>query len=268
MNKKLTIFSTYIFSIFTLFILVSCNSQKDPCEGAMFGVTANVTGLSESKCKPVCECKNFVSKSFSEEEITELRRWKLTKPFEELTYNPYKRPVPESKECLCAIVIDDLENKEYHLETFDDLKSAEAAGAYVTHYDACGLCSTLEDMALYVEDLDIGRAVKECGLKNLVTPFRDLVSCLQDLGFTKPCAQIWAYNIRNTQEKCFKVCISDNSVYHNEDGTLNPCLECDEKNSVPVWRAVAGRSRRNMGVANNICRFCEEVKPVKHDYPF
>lgn len=257
----------FLFSLLMI-LIVGCNSEKDPCEGVLFGIPISTTGLSDSKCKPICECKNFISKQFTAEDIAELRSWKLTNPFEELTSNPYRQPVPESEPCLCGIVIEDMEEKEYRLETFKDEKEAAEAGAYVTHYDACGLCSTLEDMALYVEDLDIGKAVRECGIKNLATPFRDLLSCLEDLGFSKPCAQIWAYNVRNTQDKCFQVCITDNGKYHNEDGTLTPCLACDEKNSVPVWRATGGRSRRNMGVANNICRFCDEVRPLQHDYPF
>lgn len=251
-----------------LFISTSCKSDKDACEGAMFGIPIKSTGLSDSKCKPICECKNFVAKQFNTKEIAELRSWKLTNPFEELTSNPYKKPAPEVKDCLCAIVVEDLEEKEYRLETFKDEKEAKEAGAYITHYDACGVCSTLEDMALYVEDLDIGKAVRECGIKNLTAPIRDVVSCLEDLGFSKPCAQIWAYNVKNSQEKCFQLCITDNDSYNNPDGTLSPCLACDEKNSVPIWKATGGRSRRNMGIANNICRFCEDVKLVDHDYPF
>lgn len=260
------VFRIKIFA-FTMLIFFACKSEKDSCKGVLFGSPTPNTGLTNSVCKPICECKNYTSKIFSLPELNALKEWELSEPFEELTFNPYRRPVPENEPCLCAVIIEDLGVKKYHLKTFNDEKSAEEAGGIITHYDACGLCSTLQDLAVYAENLDIGKDVKECGLKNLTAPFRNLVSCIEELGFTKPCAQIWAYNVRNTQEKCIQYCLS-NEKYNQSDGTLSPCLECDEVKSGPVFKHVAGRTRRNTGIANAICRSCDELQPVKHDYPF
>ena len=63
-------------------------------------------------------------------------------------------------------------------------------------------------------------------------------------------------------------CMADlDAPYNNADGSLNDCLQCDEDESGAVFKAVAGRTRRNTGLASSICRPCSEVKPLIHDYP-
>lgn len=233
----------------------------------MFGIPVENTGLDESFCKPSCECLDFNSKTFSDDEITALKSWETTTPLLELNSNPYDDPVEESDPMVCAIIIEDLANRIYSLGNYPDEATAEAANAIVTHHDACGLCSTLTDFAVYAENRDIGDGVRACGLNTIGQPFENLVECIEELGFTRPCAQIWAYNTLNTRQNCFLQCIT-NTSYHNEDGTLSNCLQCDEDISGPVFKAVAGRTRRNTGLASSICRFCEEVKPVEHNYPF
>lgn len=258
-----------IISLLLILFISSCKKDEalPSCEGTMFGLPVGNTGLDESFCKPSCACKDFNSKTFSAAEIAALKSWELNTVIPELTTNPYDFPAGESETKVCAIKIEDLANRIYSLGDYPDEATAKAAGAIVTHHDACGLCSTLPDFAVYAEDRDVGDAVRQCGLSTLLQPFENLVECIEEIGFTRPCAQIWAYNTRNTRENCFLQCITDTS-YHNEDGTLSDCLQCDEDISGPVFKAVAGRTRRNTGLASSICRFCEEVKPVEHDYPF
>ena len=57
-----------------------------------------------------------------------------------------------------------------------------------------------------------------------------------------------------------------NDPYNLPDGSLNACLQCDEEQSGPVFKAVAGRSRRNTGLASSMCRPCSEVRPLDHHY--
>lgn len=268
MNTKLLCLCSTILGLFALFLVSSCKEDPKPipCEG-MFGMPIAATGLAESFCKPSCECIAFESRTFTEAELATLKSWTLTTPFEELTNNPYEDTLIAGDEMVCAVVIENLADRVYRLANFSDEAAAEAAGAILTHHDACGLCSTLSDFEVYARDRDIGSAVRACGLANFVKPFDSLVVCIESLGFTKPCAQIWAYNTRNTQANCLEVCLSDDA-YHNEDGTLSPCLQCDEDISGPVFKQVAGRTRRNTGLASSICRFCEEVQAVDHNYPF
>lgn len=38
------------------------------------------------------------------------------------------------------------------------------------------------------------------------------------------------------------------------DGKLNPCLECDETKSGPIFKYYSGRTRRNSGIVSSIPR--------------
>jgi len=90
-----------------------------------------------------------------------------------------------------------------------------------------------------------------------------------DLGFSEPCAQIWAFNAATTRSACLDVCLAAlDDAYHLPDGSLNACLACDEEQSGPVFKAVAGRTRRNSGIPVAICRPPEQVSALRHDaYP-
>ncbi|MFT4969793.1 MAG: hypothetical protein ACI9O4_001544 [Chitinophagales bacterium] len=258
---------TWILSILLVSIsLSSCKEDNVDCSRQLFGRPINTTGLDDSQCTPVCQCEGFASTYFSQEDIDNIRTWTLTNSIALLGNNPYDLPAPIRPEGICAVVVEDLNLKTYHLENYTSPEAALADGAILTHFDVCGKCSSLEDFAVYAENLDVGADVRQCILSNLNTPFEDLVLCIEAIGFTKPCAQIWAYNAKNTQTECFAVCISD-TLYNQADGSLSDCLQCDETKSGPVFKAIAGRTRRNTGIASSICRFCEEVQIVTHKYP-
>jgi hypothetical protein len=110
------------------------------------------------------------------------------------------------------------------------------------------LTATLASLVALVELLNFGN--RESGGR---------LACLERLGFTHPCAQIWAFNVRHTQDKCLGPCISP-GFCHLPDGTLNDCLTCDERESGPVFKAVASRTRRNTELATSICRTCTEAR--------
>ena len=56
--------------------------------------------------------------------------------------------------------------------------------------------------------------------------------------------------------------------HHLADGSLNPCIQCDEDESGPIFKLVSGRTRRNSGLASGLCRPCETVFPLTHSYGF
>ena len=60
--------------------------------------------------------------------------------------------------------------------------------------------------------------------------------------------------------------ISIDEPYNLEDGSLNACLQCDEDVSGDVFKTVAGRTRRNSGLASAICRPCETVWRIEHRF--
>lgn len=260
--------------------LLSCEEngvEELDCSKVLFGIPNQNTGLTAEECVSICTCKGYTPRDFSAADINELKEWQLTSIIELLDSDPYTQDEPNIEDGICAIIIDDAQEKKYSLQSFSSKEAAEAAGAILTHYGLCGMCSSLEDLAVYLEFRDLGVTVRECGVQNLLTPFESLVTCIGNLGFTEPCAQIWAYNARNTQKKCFEPCIEAvlsealfNVIipYNNEDGSLSPCIGCDEEISGPIFKAFAARTRRNSGIPSGICRFCDGVDPVEHNYPF
>ena len=114
---------------------------------------------------------------------------------------------------------------------------------------------------------DLTAPVRDCGLATTADGGNADVDCLTALGFDLPCAQIWAYNTAHTRSVCLDICAPIlYQPYNQPDGTLNACLQCDEDQSGPVFKAVAGRTRRNCGIPNAICRPCSEVQPLVHAY--
>ena len=154
----------------------------------------------------------------------------------------------------------------YRLATFADTTAARTAGFAVTHFGACGTCSTLQDLAVYLEKPDLTSPVRKCGIRWHVSA---RLRCLEDLGFSTACAQTWLYDLQNTRHECFGVCVwswIEGEAPTRKDGRLNDCLQCDEDRSGPVFKAIAGRTRRNSGIHSSIPRPTDEIAPVVHDY--
>lgn len=229
----------------------------------LFGVPGERTGLGDEQCGPSCGCEGVVARQFAPAELDAWLQWELAELPEELTEDPYEGPEPPAPgDEVCVAVFDDTTGT-YTLETRSD-----AAGGVVTHAGACGLCSSLEDLVTYVRNPDLTEPVRECGLLGVREGEEENLACLEELGFTRACAQIWYYNTLHTRNECLLPCFElIDAPYHEPDGGLNECLACDETNSGPVFKHVAGRTRRNSGLASAICRPCETVASVSHDYP-
>ena len=218
-------------------------------------------------CGPTCACggEPFEAPAYGDAEADALLRWQLTAPPAPLTADPYVAPAPPEAPAgtVCAVVVTG--SAQYRLETFRSFDAARAAGATPTHGGACGLCSTLADLAVYMRHTDLTEPVRQCGIQSGTEA--EHLACLGALGFTGPCAQIWYYNTLHTRETCLLECLAAfGQPYHHADGPLNECLVCDEVQSGPVFKAVAGRTRRNTGIANAMCRPCSEVLPLVHVY--
>lgn len=259
--------------------LIACGSKApEPaglpvsCEDGttLFGQPNDSTGLSDAECNSTCTCEGspWTAPVYGAEDIAALRSLTLDEPFEVLLDDPYAAsPAPSADpERVCGV--QDLGGGRYTLRTWPDRAALEAAGDRLTHTGPCGLCSTLEDLAVYIELPDLTAPVRACGLENMGGSAEEHRACLEALGFTPPCASIWYWNTRNTQAFCLSECLAAlDAPYNQPDGSLNPCLQCDEDQSGPVFKAVAGRTRRNTGLPNAICRPCGEVTPIEHRYP-
>ncbi|HET9037869.1 MAG TPA: hypothetical protein VFN45_16775 [Myxococcaceae bacterium] len=169
------------------------------------------------------------------------------------------RPPPDT---VCGVRFE-ADRIHYRLATFASPAEAAGAGYRVTHTGGCGACSTLQDLAVYLERPDLTTPVRRCGMQP------GTLGCIEALGFSHSCAQIWDFNVQNTRRECFGVCTRSwmsGEPSTRADGTLNDCLQCDEDRSGPVFKAVAGRTRRNSGIRSSIPRPDEQVAQVVHDY--
>ena len=257
--------------------LAACQPQiigtiGEQCDDhVLFGRPNAQTGLSSEQCAPRCSCsgKQWQPPEYGAADVAKLREWKLTRAFDPLVSDPYADPVPDEPgpDSVCAVVVESAAAHTYHLQSFASAAAAQRAGAIPTHFGVCGLCSPLVDLAAYMHRNDLTAPVRACGLANYGGTAEAHIACLQTLGFDFPCAQIWYFNTVHTGAVCSRECFAElDKPYHTPDGALNACLQCDEDKSGPVFKAIAGRTRRNTGLANAMCRPCSEVRALAHDY--
>jgi hypothetical protein len=244
----------------------------------LFGRPNAQTGLGPDQCAPQCVCNGdaFVPPTYSDAFIGALSTdWVLSTPYASLSSDPYADAAvtDDPPETVCGVLEapdTGAKPRAYSLVTYASESEAMAAGAKVTHFGHCGVCSTLTNLAVYMKNDDLTAPVRSCGLEVASDGGTQLdadVACLEALGFDLPCAQAWAYDTLNTRNVCLSICLPHLSdPYNDPDGALNPCIQCDEDQSGPVFKAVAGRTRRNSGLPNAICRPCSEVQPLVHDY--
>jgi hypothetical protein len=244
--------------------------QPDPTCVGLFGRPNEATGLDDTQCSPVCTCgkQTWSPPEYTPTMITGLKSWVLTHPFDPVEVDPYESPPPPAaSDAVCGVLPEPGSARVYSLVTYASSADAHGAGAIVTHTGACGTCSTLADLSVYIEHQDLTEPVRRCGLDNTLAGKEAHIACLEELGFTLPCAQSWYFNTLHTRKACGALCVVLlGAPYNREDGSLNACLQCDEDKSGAVFKAVAGRTRRNSGLANAMCRPCSEVSRVEHLY--
>lgn len=241
----------------------------DPSCAGLFGAPNENTGLSSEECFPRIDgAEPWAPRAWDSASLGELRSWVLENPPDVPAEDPFvttpnMRPDEDS---VCAVIVTGAQ--QYRIESFDSVGAADRAGGVVTHGMGCGACSSLEDLAVFVQTPDQTEPVRRCALDNLGEPVEQIDECIRNaVGFTRACARIWAYQAVNDARECLSVCVAElDSPYNELNGTLNPCLQCDEDKSGPVFKAVAGRTRRSSGVPAAICRGCETVWRVDHVY--
>ncbi len=241
-----------------------------PCT-VLFGLPNEKTGLTDAQCRPSCDCegRRFEPPAYTQAQIAAIEAMVLLDTLPSLDEDPYAHPeqhVPVEG-AVCGVLLDAAIPGAYRLKTYDGVDAARADGAIVTHESACGLCSPLPNLAVYMRHPDLTDPVRQCGINGMIAGEEEHLRCLRDLGFDEGCTRIWYYNTLHTQAKCGSLCMELlDAPYHDPDGDLNACLLCDEQESGPVFKAVAGRNRRNTGLPSSMCRPCAEVLPIVHEY--
>ena len=245
--------------------------SDEPCTH-LFRNPTESTGLPSEMCKPFfnCEGVEFAPPTYTPADVEWLESRVHLNPPEEMAENPYDNPekYPNEPDKVCGVIFEDEERETYRLETFDTLEDLEKAGAQLTHSGACGHCSSLQNLAVYIKNPELTGPVKSCGAKDIFVSEEKTINCLMKIGFDRVCAKVWYYNTRNTRSECILKCLDDffSTKYHNKDGSLNDCIQCDEDKSGPIFKATSGRTRRNSGLPSALCRPCESVTTVIHHY--
>lgn len=185
--------------------------------------------------------------------------------------NPYAANATNTTwpDTVCAVSYPDPKNRShYYLRNFESRAAAEAAGAFVTHQHPCSYCSTTQDLAVYMKFQDLTLRGKFCGFVGFLSQ-EDGIKCFRNFGFTEPCAWIWYWDTWMSRTHCFAICMkylfAPNNLPPNST-TMNPCIACDEYTSGPVFKVVAGRTRRDSGLKSSINRPADQVYHVTHYY--
>jgi hypothetical protein len=134
--------------------------------------------------------------------------------------SPYEPPTPPPpppgwETAVCGVLYEDGERTRYLLENYTDVDAARAAGAHVTHETPCGLCSSLEDLAVYMSIWDMTAPVRACAALGAISRPAGL-DCLFELGLTPPCAAIWMDNADYTRGSCLLPCLVHLGSPYNE----------------------------------------------------
>ncbi len=239
---------------------------------------ATSAGSSYSVANPFSPQTSLTTEECNNSESCSYRKETLNKsgskfPARQVVYDWWvsKETFPETAE-VCGIKF--LDENSYRLDTFDNIDALRAADGYaVTHYLACGACSSLQDLAVYGTK-DLTEMAKFCSRQGSTSSIK---SCMQKIGFTTSCSEVWAYNGKHTAEACPWECVKAYGLFSlilgkedapptDSNGNLNECLLCDEMMSGPGFQYGSGRTRRNTGIESEIERPEEQVYEVTHDY--
>ena len=209
----------------------------------------------------------------------------------------------------CYVVFRDPQRTTYDMITASEPPTTSNSlersyGVFLSHTTPCGVCSNLQDLAVYLETPDLTNPVRLCGFTSFVSD-RITVDCLKDaIGFSDTCATIWFHNTQHTRSKCLWPCLlhlfspnnmpvgfvdpcrpdndnnDDNNACSNtinqgpacadfqyefgNEYRLNSCLQCDECHSGPLFQKIAGRTRRTSGIESGIDR--PDIPTIPHDY--
>lgn len=179
---------------------------------------------------------------------------------------------------------------QYVMVTYPSTAAALEDNGILTHSGSCGLCSTTQDLAVYLSksrthihthttsisseccylfhepDEDFTAAGKKCATMGLINEQKGM-ECYMNIGLTMECAKIWNYDGIYDGKACGTVCTQELNDPNNGPPpacALNDCLQCDEENAGPTFSSFAGRTRRRSGLLSEIVRSCSSISHIDH----
>jgi len=199
----------------------------------------------------------------------------LLNPQQNLTFNPYDIVNFNStlnQESVCGVLYPDANDRSsYYLVNYTSAQEAESAGAFITHLHDCGYCSTTKDLASYMKFMDLTNPIRDCAIVSFISKEISLDCMQKQAEFSYECAVIWLYDALNTRKECLDICLYD-WIHHVPSNVpvnstnLSPCIQCDEDKSGPIFKLVAGRTRRDSGLKSSINRPPNTIANITHYY--
>lgn len=174
----------------------------------------------------------------------------------------------DEEEAVCAFKYSSESCATYSMITYANRQEAQRDGAVLTHAGSCGVCSTTQDLALYLTE-DFTTAGKICATKGLFNEQKGL-ECYMDIGLSLECAKIWNYDGIYDGRACGKTCMGSLTAPNNGPPPaceLNECLQCDEDKAGPIFSSIGGRTRRRSGLESEIIRPCDTVARIFEHNP-
>lgn len=143
--------------------------------------------------------------------------------------------------------------------TYPSKKDMEDAGAIKLHKGPCGMCSNLDDKEAYNKTALTLTTISKKASYSSVFSAKIAKKKMGKANLTSKCVDCWVENMQQTIIHCFGKCIFGSRASCGKDGTLTPCLYCDEVHSGMYFRQCAGMTRRRAGIQTDICRKPGEI---------
>ena len=181
---------------------------------------------------------------------------------------------PPTQDGFCAFVFEvggsatECQGRRYSLVTFATEDEVPSTGV-ITHQGACGVCSSAQDLATRMKTVDTFRqdiaACQTQGGQN----FTELQTCIEEVGFTSHCANLWAHFAATEPEVCADKCqgIDFDAPFNGPPPgcDLPECFQCTAVFIGDDLEQLAGRTMPNSGIVENVARPCTSFYPVVHD---
>ena len=253
-----------------IFLIAVIGIGAQASDYPIYGECWCATGTNLTSCPSPAPASEFSPKTVS------LFQQKIPNAVFTLGCNPYKDdacltspPQPVlGDDAVCAYLYSGVcPTNTYELVSYASRTDAENAGAVITHEGVCGLCSTTQDLSIYLIK-DFTTAGKTCAEKGLLHEPSGQ-KCYESLGLTPACAKIWNYDGIFDGHKCMTSCITHLNDPNNGNPpscALNECLQCDEDKAGPIFSQFAARTRRRSGLVSEIIRPCDTIAMgINHD---
>ena len=168
--------------------------------------------------------------------------------------------------------------KAYTVQQYASLEALTSTdgGAQLIHSGPCGVCSTAQDLSVRMATFDAINPISvACATNYLISPdlegrFDKLIQCYTNIGFSPPCATLWAHFAATNANVCAVECVPDvttNQIPLFLDPPFcpaAPCVACGAAKFEGPFNQLAGiwLSAINTGLVEELPYPCDAFTAV------